>query len=386
MTKVVRIITRLNVGGPAIHVLWLNHLLDRRGYSSLLVSGRESSREGNMLALAERLSVEPISVPSLQREVSLLSDLAAIWRLTRILRRQKPQIVHTHTAKAGTLGRIAAWLARVPVRVHTHHGHTLYGYFPSWKTRLFTSVEKLLGRITTHLVTVSPQVRNDLIAAGITSPDHITVIPLGLDLDPLAVLDERKGFRKQLGLSPTTPLIGIVARLVPVKGHVHLLQAVRRLFEKGSQFAVAIVGDGELGAELRREVRKSGLEERVIFAGFVEEMADVYADLDVLVLSSLNEGLPVAAIEALASGIPIVSTRVGGVPDLLDGVDSAIMVPPADPPALAHALETVLEGLPAYKEMAQKHRPRTREQFSLERLAENVDGLYRRLGGMVERS
>jgi glycosyltransferase involved in cell wall biosynthesis len=381
MTKIVRIITRLNVGGPAIHVLWLNHLLDQRGYRSVLVSGRESPREGDMMRMAEALSVAPIRVSSLQREVSPFADLIAVWKLVRILRREKPAIVHTHTAKAGTLGRIAAWIARVPLRVHTHHGHTLYGYFPSWKTSLFVAVEKLLGRLTTHFVTVSRRVRDDLIAAGMVTSEKITVIPLGLDLAALGALETNKGrFRKRLGLSPTVPIVGIVARLVAIKGHQHFIEAARVLLrERGSSQVFVIVGDGELRRHLAEKVVSLGLGERILFVGFQENMAEVYSDLDVLALSSLNEGLPVAAIEALASGVPIVATRVGGVPDLLEGVDSALLVDPANPSALATALQEVLSNLSDYKERAEKHMASTRETYSAHRLAEDMDTLYRRL-------
>lgn len=380
MTKIVRIITRLNVGGPAIHVLWLNHLLDQRGYRSVLVSGRESSREGDMMPLAKALGVDPIRLSGLQREVSPLSDLATVWQLVRILRREKPVIVHTHTAKAGTLGRIAAWIARVPLRLHTHHGHTLYGYFPSWKRSLFVAVEKLLGRLTTHFVTVSGRVRDDLIAAGMVSAEKITVIPLGLDLAALEDETNRGRFRKRLGLSPTVPMVGIVARLVPIKGHEHFLEAARKLLQKsGSSPVFVIVGDGELRGDLSEKVISLGLHDRVLFTGFERDMTEVYSDLDVLALSSLNEGLPVAAIEAMASGVPIVATRVGGVPDLLEGVDSALMVEPANPSALATALQEVLSNLSDYKERAKKHSAGTREKYSVHRLVEDMEALYRRL-------
>jgi glycosyltransferase involved in cell wall biosynthesis len=380
MTKIVRIITRLNVGGPAIHVLWLNHLLDQRGYRSVLVSGRESSREGDMMPLAKALGVDPIRLSSLQREVSPLSDLATVWQLVRILRQEKPTIVHTHTAKAGTLGRIAAWIARVPLRVHTHHGHTLYGYFPSWKRSLFVAVEKLIGRLTTHSVTVSPRVRDDLVAAGVVSPENTTVIPLGLDLASLEDETNKGRFRKRLGLSPTVPIVGIVARLVPIKGHEHFLEAARKLLqESGSSPVFVIIGDGELRLDLSEKVISLGLHDRILFTGFEEDMAEVYSDLDVLALSSLNEGLPVAAIEALASGVPVVATRVGGVPDLLEGVDSALMVEPANPSALATALQEVLSNLSDYRERARRHRAGTREKYSVLRLAEDMEALYRRL-------
>jgi glycosyltransferase involved in cell wall biosynthesis len=382
-TRIVRVISRLNIGGPAIQVLWMCHLLDRNGYESTLITGSEGPREGNMLPLAEDLGVKPVRISEMGREVAPLSDIRALWKLYRLMRRERPGIVHTHTAKAGALGRLAAWMARVPIVVHTYHGHNLYGYFSPWKTRLFAAIEKLLARVTTHLVAVSGQVRADLIAAGITPADRISCIPLGLNLSPPDRIEEKRGsLRRRLGVAPDTTLVGIVARLAPVKGHSHFLEAARLFLEKEpvKPILFVIVGDGELRPALETKARRLGLGNQVVFEGFAADMDEVYADLDVLVLSSLNEGLPVAVIEGLASGIPVVASRVGGVPDLLEGIDSAIMVEPGDSRAMAEALETILSDIEAYTRRAARHSSGTRQEYSVGRLADDLDRLYRSLG------
>jgi glycosyltransferase involved in cell wall biosynthesis len=378
--RIVRVISRLNVGGPALHVLWMCHKLESMGYRSLLVSGSESPREGDMLNLSRELGVTPVMVPEMGREVSPLADLKALLRMTRLLRAARPQIVHTHTAKAGALGRLAAQLTGVPVRVHTHHGHYLHGYFSDARTKTFVFYERLLRRITTHLVTVSDTVRRDLINAGMARAGDISVIPPGLDFDqpPAPVTG---AFRKHLGVAPGDLLVGAVARLVPVKGLDDFLEAARLVLARSLPRAATfvLIGDGDLRPQLEERVRTWGLESRIRFAGIVRDMAGVHADLDLLVLSSRNEGMPVAVIEALASGTPVVATRVGGVPDLLEGIDSAVMVAPGDPARLADAIAAVAADLDEYRGRARRQIAAARQRYSVDRAAADLDRLYRSL-------
>ncbi len=211
--KIVRIIARLNVGGPAIHVVLLTARLRARGYETILVKGTEAPSEGDMLDFARDLDVRPVVLPQLGREIRWWDDVMAFWNLLALIRRERPDIVHTHTAKAGLLGRIAAWLAGVPLVVHTFHGHVFQGYFSPARTRIFVALERWLARRTHRLVAVSERVRDEVLARGIGRPERFHVVPVGLDLQRFAECDPRRGqLRVELRLPPQAPLVGIVAR------------------------------------------------------------------------------------------------------------------------------------------------------------------------------
>lgn len=377
---VVRIIARLNIGGPAIHVLHLSAKLDPTRYRTVLVAGREAPQEGNMYALAERLRVHPVFVETLGREISFAADLRTLWTLWRLLRRERPAIVHTHTAKAGTLGRLAALLAGVPIRIHTFHGHTFHGYWGPAKTRLFLAIERWLARHTTHIVGVSRCVCDDLLALGIGTPDTVLHIPLGLDLERFRGLSRLRGrLRAQLGVDSKAPLVGIVARLVPIKRHDLFLDAAVRVHAALPHVRFVLVGDGELRCELEHRVSELELDTVVHFAGWRDDLDVVYADLDLVALTSDNEGLPVALIEAMASGCPIVATDVGGVSELVtDGVNG-FRVPPGDAEQLADRMIDVLSQPERLRPMGTAAQALAFARFGVERLIADIDGLYQEL-------
>ena len=379
--KVVRIIARLNVGGPAIHVILLSAGLDPARFETVLVSGREEEHEGNMLHLAVEKGVTPVFVDALSRNIRFGADLASFWKLYRFLRRERPDIVHTHTAKAGMVGRLAAILARVPIRVHTFHGHVLRGYFSPARTALFRWIEKILARLSTRVIMVSAHGREELLGMGIGRPERFLHIPLGLELRRLADLSSQRGqLRSRLGLPEDAFLVGNIARLVPIKGLSDFVAAARKVVA-GTDRPVhfAIVGVGELEAALRREVADAGLGERVHFAGFWPDVAPVYADLDLTVLSSYNEGLPVAIIESMAAGLPVVGTRVGGIPELVADGTTGALVPPGDVDALAEAILAMADAPEHARRMGQAGRERVIPQLCSERLIADIEALYTEL-------
>jgi glycosyltransferase involved in cell wall biosynthesis len=333
-----------------------------------------------MSYLAQNKGVQPIIVPSLGRKISLLNDLGTVWRLYRLMRRYRPDIVHTHTAKAGFVGRLAAWLARVPVRVHTFHGHVFHGYFGPFKTRLFLWLEKLSARLTSRIVTISPRLREELAYTyHIAIPGKIQVMPLGLDLEPLAepVPEEQlTEFRAVYGLPADTSLVGIVGRLVPIKNHELFLEMARIIVEQAENVHFVIVGDGERRAALERQVRAMGLEEHVSFTGWIQDLRPLLRALNVLVLSSDNEGTPVSVIEALTVGIPVVATAVGGVPDVLEDGKWGHVVPPHNPMALATAVLRTLNG---DHPDPQPCREAVLSRYGIERLVHDLNLLYREL-------
>ncbi len=376
--KVLRIIARLNIGGPAIHVVLLNSHLNSGRFESLLVSGTENPGEGSMLDYALSHGVEPIIITEMVGEASLKPrDIIALLKLYRLIHKEQFALVHTHTAKAGFLGRVAARLAGVPVVVHTYHGHVLHGYYSPFKSLLLRFMERALARITDRIVAVSEGVKRELVEYRIAPADKIAVIPLGFDLEPfLNSLSHRGQFRRELGLHDSAGLVGIVGRIFPIKNHRLFLDAAARVAAEEPDARFIIVGDGILRPEMEQHARALGISDRVIFTGWRRDLPRIYADLDVLVISSDNEGTTVSAIEAMASGCPVVATRVGGIPDLIDDGETGYLVPPGDARALAAAILRLLRDREAAGRIGSAARDAVRERFALARLVRDMERLY----------
>jgi len=371
----------LNVGGPAIHVVNLTQGLDSERYQSLLVAGSENEAEGSMLDFALSHGVQPTVIPEIVTAFRLAPrDAKALWKLYSLMRKERPHIVHTHTAKPVFLGRMAARLACVPIVVHTFHGHVLHGYYAPVKNELLRRVERSLARVTDRLVTVSEQVKNELVGYGIAKPGKITVIPLGFDLEPFFNSHtQRGGFRREMGLSDETKLVGIVGRIFPIKNHALFLESAARIFAREPAARFVIVGDGVLRATLEKQARELGITDRVLFTGWRRDLPRIYADLDTLVISSDNEGTPVSAIEAMASSCPVVATHVGGLPDLITDHETGILVPPRDARGMARAVLDLFQNPQLARDTARKAMTAARERFALERLIVDMDHLYRQL-------
>jgi len=379
--KILRIIGRLNVGGPAIHVVNLTAGLAPGRYQSLLVAGSENEAEGSMLDYALSRGVEPTVIPEIVTAFNLAPrDFKALWKLYSLMRRERPHVVHTHTAKAGLLGRVAAWLAGVPVIVHTFHGHVLHGYYGPVKNQLLRWVERLLALTADRLVTVSEQVKNDLVGYGIAKAEKISVVPLGFDLEPFLTADKfRSKFKQEITLSQEHKLIGIVGRIFPIKNHGLFLDAAACIARQDPLARFVIVGDGVLRQTLENKARDLAIDDRVMFTGWRRDLPRICADLNVLVVSSDNEGTPVSAIEAMAAGCPVVATRVGGLPDLIDDGRTGRLVPPRDADALASAVLSLLRSSPAARKMGNNAREFVRQRFAVRRLFGDMDHLYTEL-------
>jgi glycosyltransferase involved in cell wall biosynthesis len=378
--RVLRVIARLNVGGPALHAVLLTERLDPGRYETRLATGRVGADEGDYLDLHGTTPAGLVSIAALGRDVRGGRDWSAFWDLVRLMREFRPHVVHTHTAKAGALGRLAAWLCRVPVVVHTYHGHVFDAYFSPAMTRLVVAAERVLGWRTSALVTVTERVRRDVLARGIGQPDRVVVVPLGLDLATMAAAPARRGeLRRELGLGETTPLVGIVARLVPIKAHETFLEAARAIAPVRPDATFLVVGDGERRAALETLARELGLGARVRFLGWRADLDRLYADLDVVVLTSKNEGSPVALIEAMAAGRPVVSTRAGGVEDVVTDGETGLLVPVGDAGAVARAVLHLLEDPHDAARLGAAARAAVVPRFSSGRLVDDIDALYRRL-------
>jgi glycosyltransferase involved in cell wall biosynthesis len=382
--RVVRVIARLNMGGPALHVAYLSAGLKERGYETTLVAGSLARGEESMAFVADSLGVPVVTVEQLHREISPVRDALAVVRLARLLRTLRPHILHTHTAKAGAIGRLAVLLAadaRPPIVVHTFHGHVLRGYFGPARAAVFRLLERLLARVTTALVAVSPEVRDDLVALGVAPREKFTVIRLGIELDERvgARADEGAELRRLLGIPLGRFTVGWIGRMTAVKRTDDVLLAFRRLRDLGVDACLCLVGDGPDRDGIEHRASELGIVRDCLFLGYQEEVAQFYAAFDAVVLPSGNEGTPVTVIEALAAGRPVVATRVGGVPDVIrDGVDG-FLVEPGAVADLAARLADLARDPELRERLGQQGRSRVLPRYSVDRLLDDVDRLYRSL-------
>jgi glycosyltransferase involved in cell wall biosynthesis len=380
--RVLRVIARMNIGGPAYHVSLLSGRLDRERYETLLLTGALGSGEGSFEGLAQRYGATRRTVPGLRPELSPWSDLRALVSLVRTIRKFRPDIVHTHTAKAGALGRLAAMIAPGvrPVIVHTYHGHVLSGYFGRTLNALYRSVEHLLALVSDRLVGVSDATVNELVGLRIAPAGKFRTIPIGLDLELLLSVERSPTapFRFEIGAGSDDVLAVFVGRLVPIKRVDLLIEAVAIARTTEPRIKLAIVGDGELRDALERQAWRLGLRKTVSFLGFREDLPAIAAGSDLALLSSENEGTPVALIEAAAAGIPAIATAAGGVKDIVSP-STGILVARNDVTALAQALLRLCGDRGARERMGLAAREHVRGRFSAERLLEDVDLLYRDL-------
>jgi glycosyltransferase involved in cell wall biosynthesis len=373
--RVIRAIARLNVGGPAWNAVLLS-AGTRARYPTLLAIGTTGANEADATALATRHDIDVVRIPGLGRDIRFLGDLRALWTLWRLCRRVRPDIVHTHTAKAGTLGRLAAWLAGVPVRVHTFHGHVFHGYFSRRQTAVYIAIERLLARITTRIVAISPRQAEELRRYLRVRPEQITVVPLGFDLRRFARADgnaARRRFRAVLNVRPEQVVITMVGRLTAIKNQTLALQAFASL--QDTDAVLALVGGGEDEPRLRELAASLGIDARVRFAGWWDDLEAVYYGSEIIALSSDNEGTPVCLIEALACGRAVVATDVGGVADVLENGRFGVLVPPGQIGPFAAALRRLLVQAERdrYEGVGQAA---ALDRYDVQRIVDDVESLY----------
>ena len=382
--RVLRIIARLNIGGPAIQAITLTKRLEPRGYETVLLRGREAPTEGTMDHLASQLGVSPIRVRALRRNMGL-HDLAALGEVMGWLQRFRPEVLHTHTAKAGGVGRMAALLlpwARPRVSVHTFHGHVFQGEFSPRVSRMLVKTERFLARRTTRLIAVSKEVKADLVRMGVAPSGQIEVIRLGFELSPF-LLDGperetiRMATRSSLGIPQDASVVSLIARVVKVKRVDRFIEMARHLASRPDAYFV-VVGDGDRRAELESSAAARELADRLIWVGFQRDIPAMCFASDVVVLTSDNEGTPVCLIEAQAAGVPVVSTLVGGVETVvLDGQSGRVV--PRDSRKLADAVARLLDDPDARLEWGKRGRDHVLACFSIDHLVDDIDNLYRRL-------
>lgn len=380
--RVLRVIARMNLGGPAHQASLLSGRLDPERFETLLVHGTVAPGEESMADMAERESARVKLLPSLGQPIRPRRDLRSLASLAGIVRRFRPHIVHTHTAKAGFLGRLAPLLALrpPPVLVHTYHGHVLEGYFGRARARSYLELERRLASRSDCLVGVSRATVDDLVRLGVAPRERFRVIPLGLDLEPFARTANGHGetLRRELGMGDDEVLLAYVGRVVPIKRLDVLLRAVARARGEGAPVRLAVVGDGEMRPALERLAAGLGIGSAAQFLGYRRDLPAVFGAADVAVLSSDNEGTPVSLIEAAAAGVPAAATAVGGVPEVVTP-QTGMLVPPGDDRALAEAIARLAAHGEWRRSIGRCARERALARYSAERLVADVECLYREL-------
>lgn len=375
--RIVHAIARLNVGGAALSVLELAAGQRRRGHDVVVVAGTIPPGEASMEYLADELDVPYLHLSSLQREVSARSDLTTLAALRRVIRERRPHVLHTHTAKAGTTGRVAALTigsARPSCVVHTFHGHVLSGYFGPVRERAFRLIERGLALSSDALIAVSDQVRDDLVRFHVAPQSKIRVIPYGFEFDGRVGGDtiDRAAKREAAGVGQEAFVIGWAGRLTPIKRPLDLVRTTAAV----AGATLVIAGDGELRGDVERLAAELGVAERLRILGYVDDIGAWYAAFDAFLLTSQNEGAPVVAIEAQAAGLPVVATDAGGTRAVVDDGETGFVVPIGAIDALAERLERLRDDPVLRASLGRAASDRMRTRFSTERMVEQVEGLY----------
>jgi glycosyltransferase involved in cell wall biosynthesis len=382
--KIVHIITRMDRGGSAQNTL-LTCVALSGSYEQVLIYGL--SLESQMTELerravekgiheAEQRGVRIIRLSSLVRRVDPVRDLSALFSLWRIMIREKPDLVHTHTSKAGILGRCAARLAGVPAVVHTPHGHVFYGHFSSPASKIYFLFERIMACFTDRLIALTHGERDDYLALSVGNPKKIVTIHSGVDVDHyLHAKVNIQGKRKSLGLKPEGLVVGTVGWLLPIKGPMYLLEAMDEVWRKHPDAILVYVGKGDLEGELRQEASRMGVSEKVRFLGWRDDVHEILPVLDIFVLPSLNEGMGRVLVEAMAAGRPIVASNVGGIPDLIYQGENGFLVPPADSKALARKVAFLISNPDTRREMGEGGR-RMAVRFGTDSMVQKIDQLY----------
>ncbi len=385
-TKIVRIFSRLNIGGPSIHVVLLSQEVNKN-FETILITGQVHPEEGDMsYLLNKKEGYRHIFIPELGRRIHIWNDCIAFLKVLKILFHEKPQILHTHTAKAGFLGRLAALLVGVPVRIHTYHGHLFEGYYGKLGSSLIKWVEKILGLCTTQVIAISPKQKEDLQKFGILKAEKISVIPLGFDLASFERGDlHRDSIKQRLGIPLNKYCIGVIGRLVPIKNHSLFLRIAKCVLDEREDVHFLIVGDGISYETIYEEAKKLGILEHLSFLHWQRDLKPIYSILDIVLLTSLNEGTPVSLIEAEAHGVSVIATKVGGVEDVVLSEKSGYVVPLDDEEGFRDKIFLLLNNPDLRKRMGLCGKQFVFDHFGKKRLIRDMERLYQKLLGQRQR-
>lgn len=392
MTKVLRIINRFNLGGPTYNVAYLSKYMSD-DFETLLVGGAKDETEESSDFIVNNLGLKPIIVEEMLREIDLKNDYAAYKKIKKIILEFKPDIVHTHASKAGTLGRLAASSCGVPIIIHTFHGHVFHSYFGKLKTAFYKTVERYLAKKSTIIIAISEIQKNELVEIHkICSADKVKVVPLGFDLSKFQenIIEKRISFRKKYNLDEDEIAISIIGRLVPIKNHALFLEALKIVSEKTSKKIRAfIVGDGEERQNIELKAKELGIsfidgtksneKSLLTFTSWIKEIDIALAGSDIVALTSFNEGTPVSLIEAQAANKPIVTTNVGGIENVVIPGQTALLCENNNLQQFSEALLKLVEDKEMCTSMSEKGWNHVKEKFHYTRLVKDMENLYHSL-------
>lgn len=378
--KIAQVITRLDWGGSPDIFRVLCSRLDPELYDITLIIGDTKAPTQKTKEFLEGFKGRTVIIPQLKRDIDPVNDIAAFRRLYSIFRKGRFDIVHTHTAKAGALGRMAASFAGAPVIIHTPHGHNLYGYFSPAASAMIAGTEKFLTRFTDEIIALTELERSDYISSGVAGDGKVSVIYQGLELDKFT-RDWKSAFnlKNVLKIRPEDRVVGLVGRLEPVKGSDVFIEAAALIIKKRPDVRFVVAGEGSLRSVMEKRAAELGISASIIFAGWREDIPDVISLMDIMVLPSLNEAVGIALIEAQAEGIPVVASRVGGVPEVVRDGKTGILVPPSDPAAIADAVIGLLDDKPKCAAMGEAGKAWVRDRFKAEDMVKKTSELYMRL-------
>ncbi len=389
MPRVLRILNRLAVGGPVLNATYLTRYMAPE-FDTLLVVGEKEGHEKSAEYLATQLGIQYVTIKGMGRSVNPASDYMAYRELKKLIKSYQPDIVHTHAAKPGALGRLAAASMKVPAILHTFHGHVFHSYFNSAKTKFFINTERYLGRRSDAIIAISEQQKKELVMDFKIAPaDKFRVVPLGFDLDRFRTNQEnkRQSFRTEFSLDEDTIAIGIIGRLVPVKNHYLFLKAIKHVLDHTSKKIKAfIIGDGETRADLENIAREVGIKyttendaehpHQLVFTSWRSDVDTINAGLDIVCLTSFNEGTPVSLIEAQAANKPIVSTRVGGIADIVVEGETALLAGINETEKFGQHLLSLVEDDGLRNQLGSNSHEHVMNKFSYQRLVDDMSQLY----------
>ncbi len=393
MPKILRIINRFNVGGPTYNAAYLSKYLNS-DFDTLLVGGVKEEAEASSEYILKKLGIEPIIIPEMRRSVNPTNDLIAYRKISKLISQFKPDIVHTHASKAGTIGRLAAIRNKVPIIVHTFHGHVFHSYFGSSKTNIFINIEQGLANQCSKIIAISDKQKEELSEIyKIAAPEKFEVIPLGFDLQRFQEnqVQKRTAFRSHYNLNESDIAIGIVGRLAPVKNHELFIRALKNVKEKTqANIRAFIIGDGECRSDLQELCKSLGLDYQyspngeatastVTFTSWIKNIDTAYPGLDIVAMTSLNEGTPVSLIEAQAANKAIVTTNVGGIENIVIPNGTALLTKNNCVDDFSEKLQLLVESGPMRKSQSEKGWNHVREKFHYTRLVHDTENLYYKL-------
>lgn len=377
--RVLQIITRLIVGGAQETVMLIADKLDKDRYQVEVICGPQTGSEGSLIEEIRRRGIPLTILPDLVREIAFVKDCRAFWKLYKMMKTGAFDIVHTNSSKAGILGRWAAWLAKVPIVVHTVHGWGHHEHQRAIVRRLFIWLERISAAVTDRLVVVSPRNIEKGLADRIASREKYITIRSGIELDEFMHPSmERPAMRARLGISPDAPVVGTVTRLSPQKAPADFVTAAIAVAEAIPSAHFVIVGDGPLRGQLEAMIAQAGLQHRFHLTGLRRDVPELLTAFDVFALPSLWEGLPRVLPQAMAAGLPIVATAVDGNVEAVNDGENGLLVPPGDSERLSHAIRALLSDQQTAAEMGERGRQRVNE-FSAQKMVEDIGRLYQNL-------